>query len=292
MPADETPKQPHEVEPGTEDAPSPPQPNELALLRTIVEAHAKSDPHSHTREPIYFLEHHGAMMHHAISGDPPYIDGALVDDLQRKGLISVEYGGQGTQKITPTSFGRETIQGLDRSEQGATADASPIIEALTRQSTAPNPMAWPAIRPVLEAFRDYWQASGYPAEGVGVRPLLKDLPDDLLAIFAATVRALSTSGYVDASPLTAKAMLDDGSTHVIPVEISLTGKSREVLDGWPGATPRELVDNLLAVLTFVAANEPDPQRRGRLEGLVTAIKDVGVAVTSEVLAKVITGGVT
>jgi hypothetical protein len=81
---------------------------------------------------------------------------------------------------------------------------------------------------------------------------------------------------------------DDGRVFRAPIEVTLTDKTRAILDGWPGATPNEFVENLLAVLTFAAVNEGDPERRGRLEGLLVAIKEVGVSLTSEVLAKVFT----
>jgi hypothetical protein len=72
--------------------------------------------------------------------------------------------------------------------------------------------------------------------------------------------------------------------------VALTDKAHSILDGWPGAAPSELAENLLAVLTATAAAEPDPVRKGRLEAFVGAVRDVGVSVTSEVLSKVIMGG--
>jgi hypothetical protein len=71
----------------------------------------------------------------------------------------------------------------------------------------------------------------------------------------------------------------------------VTEKAHAILDGWPGAAPEEVVQNLLAVIAVAAAGEPDPTRKGRLEKLGAAIGEVGVSITSEVIAKVLTGGV-
>ena len=72
--------------------------------------------------------------------------------------------------------------------------------------------------------------------------------------------------------------------------MTITEKAHTVLDGWPGAAPEELVENLLTVLTVAAADETDPARKRRLERLAKTIREVGISVTSEVIAKVLTGG--
>jgi tellurite resistance protein len=73
-------------------------------------------------------------------------------------------------------------------------------------------------------------------------------------------------------------------------ELVLTERALEVLDGWPGAAPEDLVENLLAVLVAEAKDETDPARKRKLETLIDSVREVGVAITSEVLAKVLTGG--
>jgi hypothetical protein len=50
------------------------------------------------------------------------------------------------------------------------------------------------------------------------------------------------------------------------------------------------VENLLAVISVAAQEEADPTRKRRLEKFGDAIREVGVSISSEVLAKVITGG--
>lgn len=84
---------------------------------------------------------------------------------------------------------------------------------------------------------------------------------------------------------------DEGVTlGQLPGEVVLTDKAYEILDGWPGAAPEELVENLLAVIASTAASEPDPSRKRRLETLGATIRETGVAITSEVIAKVLLGG--
>ena len=127
--------------------------------------------------------------------------------------------------------------------------------------------------------------------GVSLTPIAKSLPDDAGPLFAATMRQLTGSGYLAAGALGGSIIADDGRTSRFPSEVAFTDKAHAILDGWPGAAPRELVDNLLAVLAQTAAEEQDPARRRRLEALAAAVKDVGVSVASQVMAKVITGAI-
>jgi hypothetical protein len=76
----------------------------------------------------------------------------------------------------------------------------------------------------------------------------------------------------------------------MPAELQLTDRARSILDGWPGAPPEELVENLLAVLAHEAQQEQDPVRKSRLEKVGATVKELGVSTASEVIAKVLTGG--
>jgi hypothetical protein len=82
------------------------------------------------------------------------------------------------------------------------------------------------------------------------------------------------------------ADLRRAALHLIPYEAC----REAVLDGWPGAAPAELVENLLAVLIEQAQGEADVTRKRRLERLIEAVKELGVSTASEVISKVITGG--
>ena len=75
----------------------------------------------------------------------------------------------------------------------------------------------------------------------------------------------------------------------LPAEVQFSEKAHTVLSGWPGASPDELVNNLLAVLTKRAAEEADPDRKRRLEGLAESVRAVGVSTVSQVLSKVLLG---
>lgn len=122
-------------------------------------------------------------------------------------------------------------------------------------------------------------------------PIANEIPDEAAPIFAATIRSLTSGGYLARGELGGIIVTDDGRQIAFPGEVALTEKAHAILDGWPGAAPSELVENLLAILTSAAAEESDPVRKTRLESLASAIKDVGLAVTSDVIAKVITGGI-
>jgi hypothetical protein len=263
--------------------------DELEALRAFVVAHAQPDLRTGSREPIRYLPFRGGIMHHALDENRPVVDDALIEEMHAKGLISIDYR-ENSWAITPTSFGRDVIEEADRTHDVQLADVTPIIAALARQSEASNPFAWPAVRPVLEAVRVYWQASGYPTYGVALIPVAKAVPDETAPLFAATVQSLVSSGYLARGQLGGVILDEAGRKRDFPGEVAITEKAHTVLDGWPGAAPSELVENLLAVLASAAAEERDPARKKRLETLATAIKDVGVAVTSEVIAKVVTGG--
>jgi hypothetical protein len=144
-----------------------------------VEAHAQPEPGTGTREPIYYIEHHHKVMHHAILDDQPYIDDALVDTLQTKGLISIDYGGSHTLRLTPTDLGRETVRRIDRSTAPSTTAIEPLVAAFGDQALSSNPMAWPSIRPVLEALRDYWHACGYPPDGVVLSVIANEMSEGI-----------------------------------------------------------------------------------------------------------------
>jgi hypothetical protein len=270
-----------------------PPPNELELLRAFVVAHAQPDPRSGTREPIMYLPFRGRMQHHGLPAEPPEVDDAVIQEMQGHGLISIDYR-ENSWLITPTPHGRALVAAHDRSlHDEPLADRDAIVDAVELQLGASNPLAWPAVRPVLDALRSYWQQGGYPEHGIPLKPVAAALPDEVTPVFAATMRALVDGDYLEDSfvLLRGQAHLVDGRVISFPLEVTLTEKTRAILDGWPGAAPSELVENLLAVLASAAADEQDPARKGRLEALASALKDVGVSLASEVIAKVVTGGV-
>ena len=241
-----------------------------------------------------YLAYRGSLHHHALPDELPYVDDAMVSELHTKGFVDLDYSGSNTILITPTAHGRSVIEAEDRGrvEQPA-ADTTALIAAFVAQGEAANPLAWPAVRPVLVAFRDYWQASGYPEHGIQLLPIARALPnDDLAPLFGATIRSLIGAGYLDHGGLSFTLRVDEAGLNIrFPTEVSLTERAHAILNGWPGAPASELVDNLLVVLVQTAAAEQDPSRKRHLEGLVSAIRELGVSVTSEVIAKVITGGV-
>jgi hypothetical protein len=238
-----------------------------------------------------YLPFRGGLIHHALDGDSLVVDDALIEELRDNDLIGIDYGAN-SWKITPTSQGRRVVEEGERSRGGEpAADVASLRAVFDAQAEAPNPLAWPAVRPVLEALRTYWQESGYPAHGISLLPIADKMADSAAPVFAATIRALVAGGYLERGWLGGTIVGDDGRRSDFPGEVALTDRAHAVLDGWPGASPTELVENLLAVLVRSAAEEGDPTRRKRLETLAAAIKEVGVSVTSEVIAKVVAGGV-
>ena len=257
----------------------------LEVLRALVEAHDQPDPRTNAREPIwYFKTMQGASVkHHGFGDSPPGdVDEALLMELHGQGLLDIDYSLQGDLKLTPSPDGRRVVAEKRRVESlEPSADVAGIVDAVAEQAEATNKLAWPAVRPVLLALRDYWEAGGFSPYGIQVPALVNALPDENQSLFAATLRALVAGDYL--RPTTSLGALD------LPAEVELTERAHTVLDGWPGAAPTELVENLLAVLAAEEAAETDPVRKNRLKALAKTVKDLGVNTAGEVLAKVLVG---
>lgn len=115
-------------------------------------------------------------------------------------LISIDYTGTSSMAITPTPQGRSTVETYKRiqgSEPSGNTD--PLLSALTAQAAAVNKLAWPAVRPVLSALRDYWMDGGFSIHGIQMPALLLICPPELRDLFTATVRALVSSGYLEST---------------------------------------------------------------------------------------------
>jgi hypothetical protein len=267
--------------------------NELDVLRAFVAAHSQPHPNTGDREPIMYLRYMGgsALQHHALEERPSGVDEALLEDMHAKGLISIDYR-EHNWNITPTAFGRGVVEESDRIEsREPVADVEPLLAAVSSQAKAENPLAWPAVRPVLGALRRYWQKGGFSQHGIQLLALRGALPDKHGALFAATIQALVDGGYLASVGTLGSVITDEaGRVSRLPGEVAITEKAHTILDGWPGAAPEELAENLIAVIAAAAAEERDPARKRRLEKLGDAIREVGVSITSEVIAKVVTGG--
>jgi hypothetical protein len=273
-----------EVEVGTADL--------LVTIRALVAAHDVPDPRRGGRAPIWYLRYHGDVMHHALeAGSKPHLDEALIDELHGAGLISLEYGGNdgNTWKLTPTGKARTILAEEDRMNDEPAADVGPIVEALDRQAEAANPVAWPAVRLILDALSGYWRASGYPSTGVPLLAIARKLEPTRVPLFGLATRELVSGGYLARGYLGGEIGDDHGRQTSFPGEVALTEKAHTALHGWPGASPDQVVENLLAVLGEAAESESNPARKRRLEALAAAVKDVGVSVTAEVIARAVTG---
>jgi hypothetical protein len=257
----------------------------MVALRAFVDAHPTPHPNTGNREPIYYFRGSGSgsLQHHALVDPPPKVDEALLEEMRVAGVLDIDYTN-GMWALTPTQEGRRLIADLDRIEsREPVADVSPLAAALSAQAESDNKLAWPSVRPVLAAIRGYWEAGGFSEHGVQLPAILEALPDKHLGLFGVTIRGLVEAGYLnETSGLSAGGM---------PAEVALTERAHAVLDGWPGAPPVELGENLLAVLAKAIAEEPDPAKKSRLQRLAGTIRDVGVDAAGDILVRVLMGGV-
>ena len=248
-------------------------------------AHSQVDPQTSHREPIYMFRFSGGhtFRHHALeAGQLDSLDEALIDELAGQGLVGLDYPGTSSISLTPTGRAYEVVEELDRVEGAElTADAKEITGAVEAQAAADNKLAWPAVRPVLVALRNYWEASGFSEHGVALTPILAVLPEERHGLFKATTRELLEGDYVRPGSSVA--------ANGVPGEIVFTARTQFSLAGWPGAEPDELVRDLLAVIAELEELEGDPQKKKRLSELGRSVRDVGTEVAGEVLAKLILG---
>jgi hypothetical protein len=258
------------------------EPDQMTVLRLLVKAHAQPTEGSIVRSPIYYNpgSRSSTLQHHALP-DPPPVDDHMLEELSDTGAIDIDYGGN-LWKLTPTRLGREMVEQLERIEGRVLGlDVAPLVEAISAQADSDNKLAWPVVRPVLASLRGLWEEGGFSPNGVQLPHVADELPDDQRQLFAATVRELIDSEYLQARP----GLAING----LPAEVVMTDRTRVYLDAWPGAEPSELAENFLAVLTAAIAAETDPERKGRLERFAGAVRELGVAVTADVLAQLMLG---
>jgi len=257
-------------------------PDSLALLRVLVEAHAKPYEGTGSREPIMFLKHMGgaAFQHHALE-EAPEADEALVEELHDQGLVDIDYRDH-SFNITPTAHGRKVVEAHTRVlNPEPVADLKSVLDAIAAQAKAENKLSWTAVRPVLAALRSYWEAGGFSPHGIQLAAVITATPEEHEDLTIATIRALTAGDYLRETT--------DLAINDLPAEVELTERAHTVLDGWPGAAPDELAENLLAVLTAAVASERDPHRKRRLERVIETVRELGVSTAGEVLAKVLLG---
>lgn len=252
----------------------------LTVLRAFVKAHPQPHPTTQRREPIFYFPGHGNLQHHALP-DSPEVDDALLEEMRDEGLLDIDYR-QNLWAVTPAPLGRAAIEQQDRIAARAALSTSALSGALIAQASSPSKLAWPVVRPVLAELRSLWEAGGFSPHGIPLPKIFDSLPIEQQELFAATVRSLIAGRYLDE--------MHGLVAYDLPVEVTLTERAHVILDGWPGAEPSELVENLLAVLTAAIATETDPERKTRLQRLFDTVKEIGVSTAGEVLAKVLTGG--
>jgi hypothetical protein len=264
-------------------------PDPIAVLLALVKAHEVPIPGTGSRDPILHIQlmNEAYLQHHALPEDTPaHVDKTVLEELAAQDLISIDYThvASGTLQIVPMPRGRALAEEHERAQsKEPVADLASLLAAVAGQAEADNSLAWPAVRPVLVALRDYWAAGGLSMHGIQLRPIGYAVPQEHEGLFVATIRSLLDGDYLRADGMLSFAGL--------PSEVQLTDRARSVIDGWPGAEPTELVENLLAVLSEQARTEKNPEQKRRLESIGKTIKELGVATASETLAKVLTGGI-
>jgi len=257
----------------------------VEVLRVFVEAHEVPYPRRGGREPILVIHtSQGELLkHHALGPDAPDIDTALLQELAGRGWITVD-DSRSTWQVIPTPAARALVEQHDRiMNLEPVADVQPLLEVIAAQAQSPAKLSWAAVRPILLALREYWEAGGFSAHGIQFPAVLNELPAEHEGMLGATVRQLIDGEYLSAT--------SDFVVNGVPGEVELTEKTHTVLDGWPGAGPDALGENLIAALLAAADQEPDPVRKRRFTQVAETVRELGVRTAGEVLGKVLTGGI-
>lgn len=222
------------------------------------------------------------LKHHALREDAAEVDAALLQELEGRGWITVD-DSRSTWQVTPTAKARALVEQHERiMNLEPVADIGPLLGVIAEQAQSKAKLSWTSVRPVLLALRGYWEAGGFSPHGIQLPAVLDELPEAHEGMFGATIRQLLDGGYLRATT--------DLVVNRVPGEVELTEKTHTVLDGWPGAAPDDLGENLLAVLLAAAEADPDPDRKQRFKKLAETVREVGVSTAGEVLAKVLMGG--
>lgn len=260
--------------------------NSVRLLRALVAAHETPHPRTGSREAIMYIRSFGSsgFKNETLRDeDLPPVDDALLEEMSAQGTIDIDRR-KGAWMIVPTAYGREVVASLDRAENTTpVASLDQIIAAVDHQAASSNKFAWTVVRPVLSAVKDYWESGGYSRHGVTLVAILEGLTEANQKLFLATSRTL-----VEADYLRPNSSIDFEG---VPAEFQLTDRTHAVLDGWPGAAPDDLFENLIAVLKDEAETAETPAEKKKFERVVETFRELGVATAGEVLAKVATGGV-
>lgn len=236
------------------------------------------------RQPAMFLRTMGGLhfQHHGFGEEgPPPFDESVLALLRNQGLIEIEYH-QNSQSISPSARGQEVAAEWERVQAAeAVADTAGVAAAVEALAEAESPTAWVGVRPVLAALRRYWVDGGLPADGIILRPIVSGIPAESQELFVATINMLVESEYLRS--MGALTFAD------MPAAVALTDRARTQLDGWPGASPEDLVENLVAVISEQARQEPNSTKRRRLQAIVEAFRELGIQTASEIVSKAIMG---
>jgi hypothetical protein len=261
--------------------------NALSLLVVLVNAFETPHPARGTREPLDFFRVAGGgkLQHHAL---PAHFDRAVgetdLEELSYAGLLDIDYRN-GNWRLAPTPDGSQVVRDYQVAQDTELrAPADHFLTAAAEQAEDANPLAWARVRELLIGLREHWQASGFPADGIQMRPLVHALPTDHEANTDAGLRALLFDGYIEARS-------DIEISGGIPALVALTPKAFQALDGWPSENPTQLYGRLIAAIEAQEKETTDPARKRRLKKAGESMRELGVSTASEVLAKVITGGV-
>ena len=143
------------------------------------------------------------------------------------------------------------------------------------------------VRPVLEAaYQAQMHASAMGLVGqlhpglIEINEKLGQQPQDQRT--ATVLEHLGSAGYLDAE-------FGVISTGLAVSNVRLREKALQILAGWPGSPDEATASKLVELIRARAENEPDPERRSRLQKLADAAAGISRDVLTEVLAALARG---
>lgn len=247
-----------------------------AILQCAVEAYDRGE--AGQARPLLHIRAGGGqdLVQHA--GWPPFgppVSREDLRDLEDFGWVRVTEQ-RNSWAFTPTMEGSKRVEELKR--------------ARLRPHLSDFDASWSAIRPVLKATVDAWEARGASQRGVELREIGGHLDDghdhdDNVITLVRALELLQAGGWLG---LEYEPEYQQGTAE--PLTATPSARALQAMRGWPGELDTEaLAERLLSSIDQTIEETPDEEERGRLRKLREFALDLGSNTTAEIVAKLAGG---
>jgi hypothetical protein len=230
------------------------------ILTAIVDDYESQPPER--RRPLLHIRTGGD--YQGFNGwgqDLPAVTRDDLDYLNYAGMIDVDFDNSGSYLVKPSVEGFAEVRRVRR-------------ERKRHETSGSVDLDWRAVRPVLHAVVDVWQANGAPDGYLPFEAVAEELgrPSDDLG----TVRAAEQLAANDWLEVTY------GDSDVPGLKPTIRGVM--ATRGWPGGDGEVAAERLLSTLDEIA-NSTDAEKRGWAARARDTLMEVGTKTLAEVVSK-------